>query len=428
MHAGHYYCYVRTASGVWHRLDDQQVSQVSVQKVLSESAYMLFYQREGKAPPVPALAPSGGVGPSKGTWSGEKLNGFGGPSAPTPELPSSTEDEEEEEEEESEEEFEEPPPRARRAAFLASAQAIDDANAAQPAFLPYAAPPPRRAAAKRAETLIANEVAQAAAPTAERPPRRAAAKRAQTLTANEVAQAVAPAAAAPGIRKTRAAPVKAPSHRRSLLSSLAPYAGKWAWWRGGLRRRRSSGSSPRSGGSPRSASGDNTPDKAPRTGATPQSATAAPSKSNGARVEKPAASAPLATAPASARPVSQAPIPNGVARATKHAPQPRGPSSKTFGAAVGTWEDVALPSPPAPAANGKSAKRQPGEKGGAPAPKRQRGYDFWDAQIDKGHVRKTKGNREERMQERRATAAKYLAKAGAKAGRGQRRTTRDARS
>ena len=67
-------------------------------------------------------------------------------------------------------------------------------------------------------------------------------------------------------------------------------------------------------------------------------------------------------------------------------------------------------------------------KGGAPAPKRQRGYDFWDAQIDKGHVRKTKGNREERMQERRATAAKYLAKAGAKAGRGQRRTTRDARS
>ena len=89
---------------------------------------------------------------------------------------------------------------------------------------------------------------------------------------------------------------------------------------------------------------------------------------------------------------------------------------------------MALPSPPAPAANGKSAKRQPGEKGGAPAPKRQRGYDFWDAQIDKGHVRKTKGNREERMQERRAAAAKYLSKAGAKAGRNQRRTTRKARS
>ncbi|XP_010942106.2 ubiquitin carboxyl-terminal hydrolase 23 [Elaeis guineensis] len=45
-HSGHYYCYIRTSSGMWHSLDDNQVSQVSEKTVLAQKAYMLFYVRD----------------------------------------------------------------------------------------------------------------------------------------------------------------------------------------------------------------------------------------------------------------------------------------------------------------------------------------------------------------------------------------------
>ncbi|WOL19379.1 ubiquitin carboxyl-terminal hydrolase 23-like [Canna indica] len=45
-HSGHYYCYVRTSSGMWHSLDDNQVRQVSEKTVLAQKAYMLFYVRD----------------------------------------------------------------------------------------------------------------------------------------------------------------------------------------------------------------------------------------------------------------------------------------------------------------------------------------------------------------------------------------------
>ncbi|XP_039115855.1 ubiquitin carboxyl-terminal hydrolase 23 [Dioscorea cayenensis subsp. rotundata] len=45
-HSGHYYCYVRTSSGMWHSLDDKQVFQVSEKTVLAQKAYMLFYVRD----------------------------------------------------------------------------------------------------------------------------------------------------------------------------------------------------------------------------------------------------------------------------------------------------------------------------------------------------------------------------------------------
>ncbi|KAJ6827686.1 ubiquitin carboxyl-terminal hydrolase 36 [Iris pallida] len=45
-HSGHYYCFVRTSSGVWHSLDDNQVRQVSEKTVLAQKAYMLFYVRD----------------------------------------------------------------------------------------------------------------------------------------------------------------------------------------------------------------------------------------------------------------------------------------------------------------------------------------------------------------------------------------------
>ncbi|GFS31470.1 ubiquitin-specific protease 23 [Actinidia rufa] len=45
-HSGHYYCFVRTSSGMWYILDDHQVRQVSEKVVLGQKAYMLFYVRD----------------------------------------------------------------------------------------------------------------------------------------------------------------------------------------------------------------------------------------------------------------------------------------------------------------------------------------------------------------------------------------------
>ncbi|KAK3128555.1 hypothetical protein QOZ80_6BG0463390 [Eleusine coracana subsp. coracana] len=44
--SGHYYCFVRTSSGMWHNLDDNQVRQVREADVLRQKAYMLFYVRD----------------------------------------------------------------------------------------------------------------------------------------------------------------------------------------------------------------------------------------------------------------------------------------------------------------------------------------------------------------------------------------------
>ncbi|CAI9098848.1 OLC1v1035571C1 [Oldenlandia corymbosa var. corymbosa] len=45
-HSGHYYCFVRTSSGMWYSLDDNRVYQVSEKTVLEQKAYMLFYVRD----------------------------------------------------------------------------------------------------------------------------------------------------------------------------------------------------------------------------------------------------------------------------------------------------------------------------------------------------------------------------------------------
>ncbi|KAL0735036.1 hypothetical protein Bca4012_011246 [Brassica carinata] len=46
IHSGHYYCYVRTSSGMWYSLDDKKVYQVSEKTVFNQKAYMLFYVRD----------------------------------------------------------------------------------------------------------------------------------------------------------------------------------------------------------------------------------------------------------------------------------------------------------------------------------------------------------------------------------------------
>ncbi|KAK3159345.1 hypothetical protein QOZ80_2AG0148890 [Eleusine coracana subsp. coracana] len=49
---GHYYCFVRTSSGIWHNLDDTQVCQVREGDVLRQKAYMLFYVRDSATSPI----------------------------------------------------------------------------------------------------------------------------------------------------------------------------------------------------------------------------------------------------------------------------------------------------------------------------------------------------------------------------------------
>ncbi|XVE53659.1 hypothetical protein DITRI_Ditri03aG0020700 [Diplodiscus trichospermus] len=55
-HSGHYYCFVRTSSGMWYSLDDNRVVQVSERTVLEQKAYMLFYVRDRRntAPKKPS--------------------------------------------------------------------------------------------------------------------------------------------------------------------------------------------------------------------------------------------------------------------------------------------------------------------------------------------------------------------------------------
>ncbi|KAG5059145.1 hypothetical protein JHK87_000174 [Glycine soja] len=45
--SGHYFCFVRSAPDTWHKLDDSMVTEVSVETVLSQEAYILFYARQG---------------------------------------------------------------------------------------------------------------------------------------------------------------------------------------------------------------------------------------------------------------------------------------------------------------------------------------------------------------------------------------------
>ncbi|XP_022091459.1 ubiquitin carboxyl-terminal hydrolase 36-like isoform X2 [Acanthaster planci] len=45
--SGHYYCFVKAANQSWYCMNDAFVSQVSLQRVLNQNAYLLFYIRKG---------------------------------------------------------------------------------------------------------------------------------------------------------------------------------------------------------------------------------------------------------------------------------------------------------------------------------------------------------------------------------------------
>ena len=54
VHSGHYIAYVKAPNQMWFQMDDEDVSQVKKATVLQQQAYLLFYKREGWAPPEPA--------------------------------------------------------------------------------------------------------------------------------------------------------------------------------------------------------------------------------------------------------------------------------------------------------------------------------------------------------------------------------------
>lgn len=47
MHSGHYYCYVKGATGLWYEMDDETVTQCSENVALKQRAYLLFYAKVG---------------------------------------------------------------------------------------------------------------------------------------------------------------------------------------------------------------------------------------------------------------------------------------------------------------------------------------------------------------------------------------------
>ncbi|GLJ38128.1 hypothetical protein SUGI_0776230 [Cryptomeria japonica] len=49
---GHYICYVKDLKGAWYKIDDSKVNPVSIDAVMAEGAYMLFYSRSSPRPPA----------------------------------------------------------------------------------------------------------------------------------------------------------------------------------------------------------------------------------------------------------------------------------------------------------------------------------------------------------------------------------------
>ncbi|CAI0383114.1 unnamed protein product [Linum tenue] len=45
--SGHYFCYIKSSPGKWHKLDDSRVTECREEFVLSQVAYLLLYAREG---------------------------------------------------------------------------------------------------------------------------------------------------------------------------------------------------------------------------------------------------------------------------------------------------------------------------------------------------------------------------------------------
>lgn len=57
-HSGHYFCYIKSSNGIWYSMNDTNVAVISLQTVLSQNAYMLFYTQDKPVPPKSTSASS----------------------------------------------------------------------------------------------------------------------------------------------------------------------------------------------------------------------------------------------------------------------------------------------------------------------------------------------------------------------------------
>ncbi|GAN09760.1 conserved hypothetical protein [Mucor ambiguus] len=62
--SGHYYAYVKAPNGQWNRMDDEDVTPVSLKEVLSQTAYMLFYQQTSITTTADTAIPAAAAPPS----------------------------------------------------------------------------------------------------------------------------------------------------------------------------------------------------------------------------------------------------------------------------------------------------------------------------------------------------------------------------
>jgi len=44
--SGHYYCYIRNSNDIWYCMNDSKVTKVSLEHVLLQNPYLLFYEKE----------------------------------------------------------------------------------------------------------------------------------------------------------------------------------------------------------------------------------------------------------------------------------------------------------------------------------------------------------------------------------------------
>ncbi|KAF9921188.1 hypothetical protein FBU30_008813 [Linnemannia zychae] len=79
-HSGHYYCYVKSSNGMWYSMNDSHVSSVSLQTVLNQNAYMLFYTLDKKGV---TKTPTVNGPKVNGMAHGVKTNGINGIKTPT---------------------------------------------------------------------------------------------------------------------------------------------------------------------------------------------------------------------------------------------------------------------------------------------------------------------------------------------------------
>ena len=419
LHGGHYYSYVKPASGIWHRCDDARIAQVSESTVHKEKAYLLFYRRIE----VAAVANGGGgacgggaCGTGAATSASAAVPASTGMGQPEPELPSDSdaevEDEDEDEVEDEVEEEEWIPRRSMRSSARAAASGADDDDGDD---------------SDSGDAFVGR--------------RRAFSTAVQRLRV--------PSGARDGVSNGRARPSL--FRRKPFGFSLLPCSLMRFWWRRPRSRRRARGTTTK-GAAAREPSSTAPPPASVDLSASHAEPAAPPLQLPSLPAQrlpplrpprrKRAASAadepPTASTDDHAIDVSEAPLTNpeeeGYASSREWLMPVMGWPVKlpvrtagAFSATAGTWDDSDALSP-----NGRwrGAHDQPnGDRaagdgtgraaaGVAQGAKRKRAYDYWDAELDRGHIKKTRSVRDANRQLKLAAASGYL-RGGRAGGKGR---------